>query len=178
MADIDLTPRFRVGRGGEDVIRLVPYMVVAPNARWRHDVFDFPDQTVRASRIFAAWKVPSDYLTGATIVIVPTSSQTTGDVDYEVGYRVLDQAAGDSFDQLTTQETVTGSWTVPGTATNGAEIEVTLTPANFVAGRMVEMWIEREETSGAGWQIHDVGFRFSGVFEFASAFGRGFAGGI
>lgn len=128
-----------------------PYTILATNDVWARPILRFGSNNAAqpTTRIEAhgAFAVPQDYPaspTSANIIVVWTSTLTTGNVVWDVDYRAVGGDDTESFDQTGTQETVTATDAAPSAANERMAVTIDLTHGNFVAGDDVQFLIARD----------------------------------
>lgn len=144
-----------------------PYPIKATNDVWGHNTWIFLDTSVR-DRLYGVFKVPKTYIGSPKVVIIWSTTATTGNARWETDYRAV--AAGESLDQSGTQESVGATEAAPGTAHFQKETSLSLTAGNLAVDDLVEYLIARDgaeagpaDTIAAALAVHDV------LFEWADA---------
>ena len=146
-----------------------PYTIKATNGFWSRLVAVFND-TASKDDLHGFFDVPQNYVagTGANLVIVWTTTATSGDVEFDFDYRAVGGNDSESLDQATAQESVGTNDTAPSATDERMELTIALTDANLAAGDTVEWVLYRDGTDGgdtiaAAIQVHDA------LFEYADA---------
>lgn len=144
-----------------------PYSVKATNDVWNRLVLIFNDTGTRIG-IAGGFAVPKDYVDSANVVIVWTSTATTGDVEWDFDYRSVGGNDTESLDQAGTQESVNSNDTAPSAANERMEISIPLTDGNFAADDEVEFELFRDGAD-AGDTMSAAAILFNAFFEYADA---------
>lgn len=144
-----------------------PYTVKATNDVWKHPVIVFNDTATRDG-LYGVFTVPKNYVGTAKIVIVWTSTATSGDVEWDFDYRGVSGNDSESLDQSGTQESVNSNDTAPGAAHRRLEFLLALTSANLAVDDLVEWGLFRDGTDGgdtmaAAAMVFDVLFEYVDV---------------
>jgi hypothetical protein len=127
-----------------------PYTVKATNDVWGGLVTIFNDTATRLGlRGFVS--VPKNYNSGGTtkIVVVWTSTATSGNVVWDADYRAVTGDDSESLDQTSNQESVTVTDAAPGAANRRLEALMTLTAGNLAAGDTLEWELFRDGANGS-----------------------------
>lgn len=140
------------------------YTVQATNDVWGNLVAIYNDGSTRNGIRFL-FTVPKNYVGTANLVIVWTSTATTGDVEWDLDYRAVGGNDTESFDQTGTQESVNANDTAPSAAHERMEITIALTDANFSVDDTVLGELFRDLTD-AGDTIADEVILFAVYFEY------------
>lgn len=127
---------------------LEPYSIKATNDVWRHLHFIFNDTSTR-DLLYGLFNVPKNYVGTASLIIVWTSTATTGDVVWDFDYRTVAGNDTTSLDQAGTEEAVTVTDTAPGATDRRLEVSISLTSANLAADETVEFLFGRDGASGS-----------------------------
>ena len=143
------------------------YDIKATNDVWDRLVFVFNDTASRIG-LHGGFAVPKDYVGTAKIVIVWTSTATSGDVEWDFDYRAVGGNDLESLDQSGTQETVNSNDTAPSAAHERMEFSLTLTSGNLAIDDDVEFTLFRDGTD-AGDTMAASALLFSLFFEYADA---------
>lgn len=146
---------------------LEPYDVKATNDVWDRLVVVFNDTATRIG-IHGGFTVPKNYVGSAKLVVVWTTTATSGDVEWDLDYRAISGDDAESLDQTTNQESVNLNDTAPGAAHRRMETLITLTAANFAVDDEVEFTLFRDGTD-AGDTIAAACLVFNLMFEYADA---------
>ena len=144
-----------------------PYSVKATNDQWDHLVCVFNDTATRIG-LRGRFDVPQNYVGTANLVVVWTSTATSGDVEWDFDYRAVGGNDTESLDQSGTQESVNANDTAPSAAHERMEISISLTDGNFAAGDTVQFELFRDGTD-AGDTMAAAAMLFGLFFEYADA---------
>lgn len=141
------------------------YDVKASNDVWDKNVVIFNDTATRIG-LHGGFAVPKNYVGTAKIIVVWTSTATSGDVEWDFDYRAVGGNDTESLDQSGTQESVNNNDTAPGAAHRRLECELTLTSANLAVDDEVEFTLFRDGTDGgdtmsAAAIVHNVFFEYA-----------------
>jgi hypothetical protein len=115
-----------------------PYPILATNDVWHHGVWRFgasnsAQPTVR-SCIAGVFNLPSSLastVSTANAVFIWTGTGTTGNVVWDFEYRIVGGDDTTSLDQSGTQQSVTATDAMPGTAHQRLVASIALTAGNF-----------------------------------------------
>jgi len=124
-----------------------PYTVKATNDLFGRMVLIFNDTATKDS-LMGGFTVPQNYVGTANLVIVWTSTATTGDVEWDFSYRAVGGNDTESLDQSSYQQEVNSNDTAPSATDERMEITIALTDGNFVAGDNVQFTFSRDGTDG------------------------------
>lgn len=127
---------------------LEPYPIKATNDFWKHGHFIFND-TATDDSLYGSFELNTACASGATVTMVWTSTATSGDVRYQLAYRVITADDTSSLDQATAVETITITDTAPGAANRRMSVTFTPTNSNFATAGTVEWKLTRTGTSGS-----------------------------
>lgn len=96
--------------------------------------------------IWGRFTVPQNYNNTANLVIIWTTTATTGDVEWGFAYRAVGGNDAESLDQASAQESLlTGNNdTAPSATDERMEFSISLTDGNFAAGDTVQFIFSRE----------------------------------
>ena len=142
------------------------YGVKATNDFFDGEVWVY-DDTSTDLIVHGRFVVPSDWSSGATFKIYWTSTVTSGNVRWQVGYRAI--AAGESMDQATAVETEEVTDAAPGTAHLLQVVDVgSPTDGNFAAGDVVEVRIVREGSDTTNDTMSGAAILFDARFEYTA----------
>ena len=144
-----------------------PYTTKATNDNWGHLVLVFNDTATRDG-FYGMFNVPQNYVDTANLVVVWTSTATSGDVEWDFDYRAVGGNDTESLDQATAQQSVNGNDTAPSATDERMEISIALTDGNFAAGDTVEFLFARDGTDG-GDTLSAAVMLFGLFFEYADA---------
>lgn len=142
-----------------------PYSVKATNDQWDPMVLVFNDTGTRDS-VYGTFDVPQNYVSAANLVVVWTTTATTGDVEWDFDYRAVGGNDTESLDQAGTQESVNSNDTAPSATDERMEISIALTDGNFAAGDTVEFLLARDGAD-AGDTIAAAVVVFGAYFEYS-----------
>jgi len=145
---------------------LEPYDVKATNDVWDRLVLIFNDTATRDG-IHGGFVVPKNYVGTPKIVVVWTSTATSGNVVWDCDYRAVSGDDSESLDQTTNQESVTATDAAPTAAHNRLEAPMALTAGNLAADDEVEFTLFRDGT--AADTMAAAAIVFSVFFEYADA---------
>lgn len=144
-----------------------PYSVKATNDQWDPLVLVFNDTSNR-DVIHGTFQVPQNYSSAANLIVVWTSTATSGDVEWDFDYRAVGGNDTESLDQTGTQESVNTNDTAPSATDERMEISIALTDANFAAGDTVEFLLARDGAD-AGDTMSAAAIVFGAYFEYSDA---------
>lgn len=144
-----------------------PYSVKATNDVWDRQVGIFNDTATRIG-LPGGFEVPQGYVGSPAIVVVWTSTATSGDVEWDFDYRAVGGNDTESMDQAGTQESVNVADTAPSAAHERMEAVLNLTAANFAAGDSVLCELFRDGTDG-GDTMAAAAIVFDVLFQYADA---------
>ena len=122
-----------------------PYSVKATNDVWDRLVAVFNDTATRIG-LHGGFTVPKNYVGSANIIVVWTTTATSGDVEWDVDYRAVGGDDTESLDQAGTQESVNQNDTAPSAAHERMETSIAVTDANFTVDDEVEFTVFRDGT--------------------------------
>lgn len=142
-----------------------PYSVKATNDQWDPLVLVFNDTSARDA-IYGTFDVPQNYSSSADIVVVWTTTATTGDVEFDFDYRAVGGDDAESLDQTGTQESVNVADTAPSAAHERMAATLSLTDGNLAAGDTVEFLLARDGAD-AGDTISAAVVVFGAYFEYS-----------
>ncbi len=127
-----------------------PYSITATNDVWPALVLRMgastSSQPTTRDGIYGFFNLPKNYtaVTSSTkVIVVFTSTDTAGNVVNDFDYRCV-TGSSESLDQTSTQESVTATTAVPGTAMNRTEASLTITAANCAADDTIEWFLARD----------------------------------
>lgn len=126
-----------------------PYTVKATNDFFKHLVLIFNDSG-NDDEFFSTFEVPQNYSSAANLVVIWTSTATSGDVEFGFAYRAVGGNDAESLDQATAQESLLSgnNDTAPSAANERMEFSISLTDGNFAAGDTAEYIFSREGADG------------------------------
>jgi len=141
------------------------YSIKATNDQWRHPHWIFLDTATR-DLLYGSFTVPQNYVGGATIVIIWTSTAITGNVVWDFDYRTVAGDDANSLDQTGTEEAVTVTDAAPGATDRRLRVIISLTAGNFAAGETVEFLFARDgvaagDTMAAAAQVVELLLSYS-----------------
>ena len=124
-----------------------PFSVLATNDVWARQVCRFGSNNVVAPTIdhflHGGFQVPKNYVGTASVIVVWTSTITSGAVRWQFAYRTVAGDDANSFDQTSTEETVAVDDNAPGAANRRLAASLSVTAANFAADEDVTFTIGR-----------------------------------
>lgn len=129
-------------------VYLEPYTVKATNDVWKRLVYIFSDTSTRIG-IYGGFAVPKNYVGTAKLVVVWTSTATSGNVVWDCDYRAVSGNDSESLDQTGNQESVSVTDAAPGAAHRRLEALLTLTGSNLAVDDEVEFALFRDGTDGS-----------------------------
>ena len=147
-----------------------PYTILATNDVWKHLVLRFDQdgnnnaQLTTRVGVYGIFTVPKNYVGSPKIIVKWNATVTSEDRVWDFEYRAV--AAAESLDQTGTQESVTVTTTVPGTAHNKIESSLTLTGSNLAVDDEVEFFLAADgadaaDTIAAATLVHAVQFEYA-----------------
>ena len=144
-----------------------PAAVKATNDFFQGMVLVFNDSGAD-DECFGRFNVPPNYVGTANLVIVWTTTATTGDVEWGIAYRAVGGNDTESLDQATAQESLLSgnNDTAPSATDERMEFSIALTDANFAADDTVQFILSREgldagDTLGAAVRVFDLFFEYA-----------------
>ena len=144
-----------------------PYDVKATNDAWRRLVAIFNDTATRIG-LHGGFTVPRNYVGSPKIVVVWTTTATTGDVEWDLDYRAVGGDDSESLDQAGTQESVNVNDTAPSAAHERMEASLALIAGNLAVDDEVEFELFRDGTD-AGDTMAAAAIVFAVLFEYSDA---------
>ena len=118
--------------------------------------------------IFGRFTVPQNYVDTANLVVVWTTTATTGDWEIGFAYRAVGGNDTESLDQATAQESLLSgnNDTAPSATDERMEFSIALTDGNFAAGDTVQFIFSREgldagDTLAAAIRVFDLYFEYN-----------------
>jgi len=144
-----------------------PYDVKATNDVWDRLVLIFNDTATRIG-LRGGFTVPKNYVGSANLIVVWTSTGTSGDVEWDFDYRAVGGDDTESLDQAGTQESINGNDTAPSAANERMAASIAFTSANFAADDEVEFELFRDGTD-AGDTMAAAAIVFAVLFEYSDA---------
>jgi hypothetical protein len=143
-----------------------PYSIKATNDVWDRLVAIFNDTATRIG-LHCGFTVPKDYASNAKIIVVWTSTATSGDVEWDFDYRAVGGDDTESLDQAGTQESVNLNDTAPSAAHERMETALSLTSGNLAADDEVEGTLFRDGAD-AGDTMAAAAIVFQVLFEYTT----------
>ncbi|KKL56640.1 hypothetical protein LCGC14_2243410 [marine sediment metagenome] len=142
-----------------------PYTIKATNDNWGHLTCVFNDTAARDG-LRGSFDIPQDYVGTANLVVVWTTTATSGDVEWDFDYRAVGGNDVESLDQATAQESVNANDTAPSATDERMEVSIALTDGNFAVGDTVAFEFFRDGTDGgdtisAAVQLHGLFFEYA-----------------
>lgn len=100
--------------------------------------------------LFGRFTVPQNYVDTANLVILWTSTATSGDVEWGFAARAIGGNDAESLDQASADESLLSgnNDTAPGTTDERMEFTIALTDAKYAAGDLVQFIFSREGADG------------------------------
>lgn len=149
-----------------------PFSVLSINDRWPNGIFRFGSSNAAAPTVrhgfYGSFLIPSNYVSTPVILPLWTASLTSGDVVWDLDYRIVGGNDTTSLDQSGEDEAVTVTDTAPGAAFRLLQPSFTLTAGNFSssADKILQFFLGRDGAAGgdtmAGSAIlHDLIFRYN-----------------
>ncbi len=146
-----------------------PASVLTPtNDLYDHLVLVFNDSGNKDT-IAGIFHVPQNYVDTANLVIVWTSTATTGDVDFDLDYTAIGGNDTESLDPSSHLRSPTGSDTAPGTTTYRMTLTIALTDTDFTAGDSVPFNFSRDGVTEGGGGIAAAVRVYGAHFEYNDA---------
>lgn len=142
-----------------------PYPIKATNDVWDRLVLIFNDTATRDG-VHGGFTIPKNYVGSANLIVVWTSTATSGDVEWDFDYRAVGGNDTESLDQAGTQQSVNANDTAPSAAHERMEISISLTDGNFAVDDEVEFTFFRDGTDG-GDGLAAAGIVFAVFFEYS-----------
>lgn len=142
----------------------------ASNDFWKQTVMVFAQDTANVNYLYGSAEIPEEYVDTANAVVIWTAAATTGDVQFDFEYRVVDGNDTESLDQATAEQAVTVGDSAPSAAFERLESSVALTDANLHAGATIQWRLGRDgPTEDAGTSMADEVLVFDLMLEFNDA---------
>lgn len=141
--------------------------VLASNDLFKNLVWDFVDPSSGSIfGFYGQFTIPNDWVSGATIVPVWTTINTTGNARWKFSYRVVGGDDTTSLDQATFQESAFVTDAAPSAAFRRLVPVLTLTGSNFSANATCEYYFTRDNSGGtdtisAAAVLFDLLFQYS-----------------
>jgi hypothetical protein len=123
-----------------------PYNLIATNDVWRHNVLCFADSAVR-DLLYGSFAVPKNYVGTPKIIVVWTTTATSGNAIFDFDYRAISGNDTESLDQAGTQEALTVTDAAPSAAHERMECEMAMTAGNLAVDDTVEYLFARDGAS-------------------------------
>lgn len=142
-----------------------PYDIKATNDVWKRLVGVFDDPSADEA-LYGGFTVPKNYVGTPKIVIVWTSTATSGTCKWSFDYRAVGGDDTESLDQDTAQQTVTCDDVAPSAIHERMEISTALTAGNFAADDEVKFILWRDLT---GDTMAAAALLFALIFEYTDA---------
>lgn len=120
-----------------------PLDLAATNDVWDAFVFEFADTANRIG-LHGRCTVPKNYVGTASIVVVWSTTATTGNAVWDFDYRAVGGDDAESLDQAGTQESVTVTDAAPSAIWERMEASMALTSANLAADDELEFTLFRD----------------------------------
>jgi hypothetical protein len=144
---------------------LEPYTVKATNDAWKRLMIVFNDTSGRVG-LHGGFAVPRDFVGSPKIIVVWTSTATTGDVEWDFDYRAVGGDDVESLDQSGVSESVNVNDTAPSAGHERMEAVLSLTASNLSADDSVEFALFRDgadagDTMAAAAIVENVLFEYS-----------------
>ena len=99
--------------------------------------------------VYGAFRVPTDFVSDAKIVIEWSATLTSGNVVFDFDYNAVGGDDTETFDPAAWQESLTVTDAAPGTARRKLTAELTMTDANLAADDVVEFFLGRDGADGS-----------------------------
>ena len=141
-----------------------PYSIKATNDVWKRLVCVFNDTATRIG-LAGGLTVPKNYVGNAKIIVVWTSTATTGNCRWEFDYRTVGGDDTTSLDQTGTEESVGVTDAAPGAAHRRLEAPMTLTATNLSVDEEVEFELFRDGADAAD-TMAAAALVFAALFEY------------
>jgi hypothetical protein len=130
-----------------------PYDLLATNDVWDRLVGRFGSNnaaqpTVRHG-VHGGFTVPKNYVGSPALIVVWSSTLTSGNVVWDFEYRAVGGDDAESLDQAGTQESVTVTDGAPSAAHERMEASLSLTAGNFAVDDMVQFYFARDGADGS-----------------------------
>jgi hypothetical protein len=124
-------------------VYVAAYSQFATNDVWNATVVVFPDSGTRDG-IAGRFIVPSWFVSSPEIVVVWTSTVTTGNVVWDFDYRAVGGDNVEPLDQTGNQEALTVTDAAPGAAHRRLAVAMNMTAANLATQDEVEFELFRD----------------------------------
>ena len=140
-----------------------------PNSvKGTNDIFDelvlvFND-TAASDTVYGSFQVPQNYVGTPKFVVVWKTTATSGDVEWDVGYRAV--ADGESLDQASVQESLNQNDTAGGSTDLKQTTLLAATAGNFAVADTVQFSLSRDgtdagDTIAAAVTVHSIYFEYT-----------------
>lgn len=149
-----------------------PYSILATNDNWNFNIWRIDEdgnnnaQLSTRAGLYGTFMVPQNYSSSANLVIVWTSSVTSGNAEWDFDYRAISGNDTESLDQATAQESVNSADAAPSAAHERNVLTITLTDGNFAAGDTVEFFLANDG-SDAGDTLAGARILVGAYFEYS-----------
>ena len=142
-----------------------PLDVAASNDVWRSMIARFKDPTSQQHGIYGHFTVPNNYVGSAAVLVVWSSTATSGNCIWRLTYRAVGGDNAESLDQTSNQQQASVTDAAPGAAWRRLAATIAVTAANFAAGDLVEWLLERDgvasDTMAADAYLFDLLFSYA-----------------
>lgn len=144
-----------------------PYTIKATNDVWGRLVAIFSDTVTRIG-LRGGFTIPKNYMGTPKIIVVWTSTATTGNAVWDFDYRAVGGDNLESLDQVGVQEAATVTDAAPTAAHNRLEASITLIATNLAVDDEVEFEFFRDganasDTMAAAAIVFEVLFEYTDV---------------
>ena len=146
---------------------LEPFDIKATNDAWDALVWIFNDTATRLG-LHGRFVVPKNYVGSPKIIVVWSSTATSGNCVWDFDYRAVGGDDAESLDQAGTQESVSATDAAPGASLRRLEAPLSLTAANIAVDDEVEFTLFRDGADGAD-TMAAAAIVFSVLFEYVDA---------
>lgn len=144
-----------------------PYVIKATNDIFNQLALIFNDPTSGQTHgIYGVFTIPQNWASASTIVIVWTSTATSGNCRWQFQYRAIGGNDSESLDQTTFQEAVPVTDAAPTSVNLRLTASISLTDGNLAIGDTVEFYFSRYDDSGtdtmaAAASVHSLLFQYT-----------------
>lgn len=118
------------------------------NDRFPHEIWAFRDTSTKVS-LTGKFTIPKDFVGSPKIILVWTSTVTTGNVVWDVEYAPIGGNDAESFDPSADTETDTVTDAAPGAASRRLETSVDWTAGNLAVDDDVLVKVSRDGADAA-----------------------------
>ncbi len=126
-----------------------PYNVKATNDLFRQAVLILDDPGASEIHgVYNSFNVPKNYVGTASVIVVYTSTATTGTAALAFDYRSVGGTDTESLDQATFQETTNGNASAPSAINERMELSISLTDSNLAADDTLSYFFTRDGAIG------------------------------